>query len=171
MKTIKIILGFITVLVIVFFATGAFFKTTNYTTEVSINKPIEEVFKEFNNMDIKQKWIPEIISIDTIKANYVKTGSIFKIVIDNKGEEFNMTEKVVTYIPNEKVTLYYDAENMLKTNDYQFSEKNGVTQVVLNASCSSESYIMSCLFPYFKGTFRNQDQGYLNNFKDFIETK
>lgn len=171
MKTIKIILGFITVLVVVFFATGVFVKVTSYSAEVSVNKPIEEVFAAFNNMENTKKWIPEIKSIDTIQTNHVKTGSIFKIVVDNNGEDINMTEKVITYIPNEKVTLFYDAENMLKTNDYIFTEKNGVTNIVLNATCQSDSYVMSCLFPYFKGTFKEQDQAYLNNFKSFVENK
>jgi len=28
---------------------------------------------------------------------------------------------------------------------------------------------MACMFPYFKGTFQAQDQGYLNSFKAFAE--
>ena len=35
MKTIKVILGIITALTIVFFATGLFVKETNYTAEVT----------------------------------------------------------------------------------------------------------------------------------------
>lgn len=169
MKRIKIILVIISVLVVIFFATGSFIKETSYTASIKINKPLESVFKEFNDMENTKKWIPEIKSIDTISSNYAITGSVFKIAIDNQGETINMTEKVVAYIPNEKVTLFYDAENMLKTNDYIFSEENGVTNIVLNATCSSDSYILSCLFPYFKGTFRNQDQQYLTNFKEFLE--
>jgi hypothetical protein len=30
---------------------------------------------------------------------------------------------------------------------------------------------MACMFPYFKGTFKAQDQSYLNNFKTFLEKK
>jgi phage tail sheath gpL-like len=58
---------------------------------------------------------------------------------------------------------------MLKTDDYTFNEKNGVTTINLNASCQSDSYIMACMFPYFKGTFKAQDQSYLDNFKAFVE--
>ena len=82
-----------------------------------------------------------------------------------------MTQKIVAYVPNEKVTVFYDAENMLKTNDYIFEEKNGVSKITLNSTCRSDSYIMACTFPYFKGTFKAQDQSYLNNFKSYIEQK
>lgn len=169
MKTIKIILGVITTLSLVFFATGIIVNETNYTTQININKPLEEVFAAFNKKENIKNWIPEIKSIDPIQENLGKTGSTYKIVVDNQGQEFVMTEKVMAYVLNEKVTLFFDAENMLKTDDYTFSEKEGVTTITLNASCQSDSYIMACMFPFFKGTFRDQSQEYLMNFKKFIE--
>ena len=171
MKTIKIILGIITFFVVGFLLTGLLVKETSYSAEVSVNKPITEVFKTFNNSGNIKKWIPEIKSFEVVNNNPGKIGSVYKIVIDANGQEITMTEKVKAYVENEKVTLFFDAENMLKTDDYIFTENNGITTITLNASCQSDSYIMACLFPYFKGTFKEQDQTYLNNFKEFIEKK
>ena len=171
MKTIKIILGIITALVLVFFATGLLVKETNYKAQVSVNEPLAEVFTTFNNTENVKNWIPEIKTVETINENVGKTGSSYKIVLDNQGQEITMTEKVVAYVPNEKVTLFFDAENMLKKDDYVFTENNGVTTITLNSSCRSDSYIMACMFPYFKSTFQDQDQAYLNNFKTYIENK
>ncbi|WP_299051576.1 SRPBCC family protein [uncultured Polaribacter sp.] len=167
MKKIKIILVIITSLVVVFFLTGLVVKETNYSVKVSIEKPINEVFEAFNASGNLKKWIPEIKSIDTITLNHGKIGSQFKMVVENNGEEITMTEKILAYVPNQKVTLFFDAENMLKTDDYIFTEHNGMTTVTLNASCRSDSYIMGCVFPYFKNVFKDQDQMYLNNFKAY----
>lgn len=169
MKIVKIILGIISAISLVFFATGLFVKQTDYIAQVSINKPLTEVFETFNNSGNIKKWIPEIKSIEVLNENIGKTGSNYKIIIDNQGQEITMTQKVLAYVPNEKVTLFFDAENMLKTDDYIFTEKKGVTTVTLNASCQSDSYMMACMFPYFKGTFQKQDQSYLDNFKAFME--
>ena len=171
MKTVKIILGIITALTLVFFATGLFVKETNYTAQVSVNKSVEEVFETFNNQKNLKNWIPELKSFEAINENPGKTGSTYKMVVENQGQEITMTEKIMAYVPNEKVTIFFDAENMLKTDDYVFTENNGKTTVTLNSSCQSDSYIMACLFPYFKGTFQAQDQRYLDNFKEFIEGK
>jgi predicted small secreted protein len=171
MKTIKIILGIITALVLVFFMTGLLIKETNYSAQVSINKPVNEVFKTFNNSENIKDWIPEVKSFEVVKNNPGKTGSIYKIVVDNKGQEITMTEKVLAYVENEKVTLFFDAENMLKTDDYIFTEKDGITTITQNSSCKSESFLLACVFPYVKWKFENQDQSYLNNFKAFIEKK
>ena len=171
MKAIKIILGIISVLVVGFFLTGLLIKETNYSAEVTINKNIKEVFTEFNKPGNIKNWIPEIKSIDTLNLNKGITGSLFSIVVENQGQEIKMTEKVIAYVPNEKVTLFFDAENMLKTDDYLFTEENGITKVTLNASCKSDSYVMACLFPYFKWKLEDQDQTYLNSFKEYLEKK
>ena len=162
MKTIKIILGIITAIVVIFFATGLLVKETSYTTTVSI---------VFNRSENIKSWIPEIKSFDVVKENIGKTGSVYKIVIENQGQEILMTQKVIAYVKNEKVTLFFDAENMLKRDDYNFKEKRGITTITLNSSCQSESYLMACMFPYFKDTFQEQDQKYLNSFKSFVEKK
>ena len=171
MKTIKVILITISALVGAFLVTGLIVKETRYTAEVTINKPIAEVFSNFAKIDSVKNWIPEIQSVETVHKNPGITGNVYSLVVLNQGEEITMTEKIMAYIPNEKITLFYDAENMLKKDDYLFSEKNGVTTIRLNASCQSDSYIMACIFPYFKSTFREQDQSYLNNFKTFLEEK
>ena len=171
MKTIKVILITISALVGAFLVTGLIVKETRYTAEVTLNKPIAEVFSNFAKIDSVKNWIPEIQSVETVHKNPGNTGNVYSLVVLNQGEEITMTEKIMAYIPNEKITLFYDAENMLKKDDYLFSEKNGVTTIRLNASCQSDSYIMACIFPYFKSTFREQDQSYLNNFKTFLEEK
>jgi len=168
MKTIKIILGIISAFVVVFLLTGILIKETSYTAQVSIDKSVSEVFKMFNNSENIKNWIPEVKSFEAIKENPGKIGSIYKVVIENKGQEIVMTEQVIAYVPNEKVTLFFNAENMLKIDDYVFSEKAGFTTITLNSSCQSETYLMGCMFPYFKGTFQEQDQMYLNNFKKYI---
>ncbi|WP_439129838.1 SRPBCC family protein [Polaribacter sp.] len=171
MKTIKVILIIISVLIGAFLITGLVVKETTYTAKVSINKPVAEVFSTFAKIDSVKNWIPEIQSVETINKNPGITGSVYNLVLLNQGEKITMTEKIMAYIPNEKMTLFYDAENMLKKDDYLFSEENGITTVTLNASCQSDSYVMACIFPYFKSTFREQDQSYLNNFKAFLEEK
>ena len=169
MKTIKIILGIISTFIIVFFATGLIIKETNYTTQVSVNKQISDVFAAFNNLENKTIWIPEIKSYKIINQNTGITGSEYQMVIKNKDQNITISERIMAFIPNEKVTIFYNVNNMLKTNDYFFTEKNGVTNITLKASCRSGSYILACVFPYFKSTFKEQDQKYLTNFKAFIE--
>ena len=169
MKAIKIIVGIVTVLVIVFFSTGLLVKQTSYQVEVNIHKPLSEVFLAFNDPQKLMEWLPEVKSIEPVNINPGIVGSEYKMTVDNNGQTIVMTKKIMAYIPNEKVTLFFDADDMLKTDDYSFSERNGVTTIVKKTVCKSDSYIMSCMFPYFKSVFKEIDQKYLNNFKVYIE--
>ncbi|MCG1035444.1 SRPBCC family protein [Polaribacter sargassicola] len=169
MKRIKIILAIISFIVVAFLLTGIIVKETTYTVKVSVNKPVEEVFKTFNTSGNIKNWIPEIKSVEVVNDNPGKVGSIYKMTIDANGEEIITTEKVLDFVENKKVTLFFDAENMLKKDEYLFTENNGITTVTLNASCQSDSYIMACMFPLFKSTFVKQDQSYMDSFKAFVE--
>ncbi|MDC1465303.1 SRPBCC family protein [Polaribacter sp.] len=169
MKTIKVLLIIISTLVVAFLATGLLVQQTNYSATVSIDKPVDEVFSNFMQIDSVKNWIPDIKSVKAVHINPGITGSVYDVVVLNQGQEIVMTEKIMAYVLNEKVTLFYDAENMLKKDDYLFSEENGITTITLNAACQSESFIMACMFPYFRGTFQAQDQSYLNNFKRLLE--
>lgn len=169
MKAIKIILGIVTVLVIIFFSTGLLVKETTYQVRVEINKPLSEVFTAFNDQESMKDWLPAVKSIEPINIKPGIVGSEYKMTVDNNGQTVIMTEKVMAYIPNQKVTLYFDAEDMLKTDDYNFSENNGNTLIIKDVVCKSESYITSCMFPYLKGFFTDIDQKYLDDFKAYIE--
>ena len=159
MKTIRVILIIISIFVLGFLATGLVVRDTSYTAKVYIAEPIDAVFNNFIQMDSVKNWIPEIKSVEVLQNNIEVTGSVYKVVVLNQGQEIIMTKKIMAYVPNEKVTLFYDAENMLKKDDFIFSMEDGNT----------ESFLMGCMFPYFKGTFRAQDQAYLENFKKYME--
>lgn len=171
MKTIRVILIIISTFVLGFLATGLVVRDTSYTAKVLIAEPIDAVFNNFTQMDSVKNWIPDIKSVEVLQKNIGVTGSVYKVVVLNQGQEIVMTKKIVAYVPDEKITLFYDAENMLKKDDFIFSEENGSTAITLHASCQSESFLMGCMFPYFKGTFRAQDQAYLENFKKYLEEK
>ena len=171
MKAIKIILVIITLLVLVFFATGLLVKETNYTTEVAINKPLKEVFVVFEDPQTLKKWLPEVKSIEPIEVKEGKVGSSYKMIVENEGQEMVMIEKIIAYIPNEKMTFEFDSDQMLKTDDFNFTSDGTTTKMVQHSTVKSKSYMMSCLFPYFKGTFTNMSQDYMNRFKKLVEEK
>lgn len=173
MKTIKIILIVITLFVVGLLSIGLLVKETKYTTAITIEKPIDFVFTEFNNTDNFKEWIPEFKSIETVEEKLGKIGSTYKITATNNGQEIIMNEKILAFVPNEKVTLFYDTGegSMLKTDDYVFIEKAGKTMITHKAICRSSSFLMACMFPIFKSKFKSQDQAYLDNLKVFLEQK
>lgn len=171
MKIIKIILSIIIGLSLVFFATGIVVEETVYHAEVAINKPVAKTFDAFTQIQNSKQWIPEVKSIQVIEETPNRIDNAYKMLVDNNGEEFTIIEKIKTYERNTKFVVFFDAENMKKTNSFIFKSNGSTTTINLKASCKSDSYILNCVFPYFKSVFVQQDQRYLDNFKNYIEKK
>ncbi len=169
MKAVKIILTFLVILTVLFFGTGLVVKESNYSVEVNVNKSLSETFTKFNDQSTIQEWVPEFKSFEAVDVKEGITGSIYNITVDNKGVDLMIKEKVLAYVENEKVALYFDMEGVLKTDDYTFKSDGTTTTIVLNSSYQAESYIYGCILPYLKGTFKELSQENLNNFKTFIE--
>ena len=169
MKAFKISLRFIAIVLLIFISTGLLIKEISYKLEIQIDKPLSDVFVVFNDQSELKNWMPEIKSIKIIDQKPGIVGSVYKILVDNDGETVQMKEKILAYIPNKKVTLYFKVEDMLKTDDFSFEERNGKTILSLHVLCKTDSFFLQCLFPYFKGKFVDADQKYLDNFKAYIE--
>ncbi len=169
MKAVKIVLGVVTALVVIFLITGIIVTDVKYTAEVEIDKPIEKVFKDFQNVELMKKWLPEVKSIEPIEEKEGIIGSTYKMVVTNQGQEIVMMEKIIDYIPNKKMTFRFDSDQMVKIDDYNFIANGNGTKMVQHCSVNSKSYLMGCLLPYFKGSLKDLSLSYMNRFKTEVE--
>lgn len=169
MKAIKIILGIIIALSVVFFATGLAVKEIKYTAEVTINKPVNEVFALFEDSDKMKEWLPEVKSIEPIEERPGKVGSTYTMTVENQGETVVMEEKIMAYILNEKLTFQFDSDDMIKVDDYNFIAEGDKTKVVQNCTIEAKSYMMGCIFPWFKSMLKDISLDYMNRFKEIVE--
>ncbi len=171
MKIVKIVLGVVVALSIAFFALGIIVQELNYESKVTINKPLTEVFKLFNNDERISEWIPEITSIKSVVKTEEVKGSTFLVTVNNQGTEITLEEKVLDFVDNEKVRLFFKGGGMLKVDDYTFkTTENGATLLTLDTNIRGDNFILGCMLPLVKGKLAKQDQEYLNNFKKFAES-
>ena len=168
-KILKIVVSVLVILAIIFLATGIFIKETTYTVSISINKPIEEVFKTFNDNTIITEWIPSVKSFEVIDQKEGKIGSTYKLIVDDKGNNFEMVETIIEFIENKKVGLQFDAQGMLKSDLISFTSEGDKTIITNEAVCKGTTFLLKCTFPYFKPILKKADQENLDNFKAFIE--
>ena len=97
-KILKIVMGLLLLLLIIFFSTGLVIKETNYEVSITVNKSIEKVFNAFNNHTELQKWIPSVKSFEPVNEVEGKVGSTYKmVVVDANGNDFEMIETVIAF--------------------------------------------------------------------------
>ena len=168
-KVLKIIIGILLMLALVFLATGIFVKETSYSVSTTVNKPVEEVFKTFNDNTVITQWIPSVKSFEAIEEKEGKVGSTYKLTVDDKGNSFEMVETITEFEENKIVGLEFDAQGMLKTDKITFMTDGENTIITNEAVCKGTNFLLKCMFPYFKPVFKKADQENLDNFKAYIE--
>ncbi|MCG8804701.1 SRPBCC family protein [Tenacibaculum finnmarkense] len=169
MKSIKIILGIVTALVLVFFLTGIIITQVEYSTEIEVNKPVATVFENFKNVDQLKKWLPDVKSIEPKQEKPGVLGSTYNVIVENNGQEVKMVQRISDYIENEKITFEFHSNQMVKTTEYNFIANGNTTKIVQNSSVNSKSYMTACLYPYFKGTFKKISLLSLKKCKEYVE--
>jgi len=169
MKTVKIVLGVLIAITIAFFCTGLIIKENTYSHQITINQPLNKTFELFSDQNLVKEWIPEITNIEAIQMKPGMVGSEYRVTMENEGVVLSKKEKILAYVKNEQLTYYFDAEGVYKTDDFSFSSEGNNTLISLESTYSGKSYLISCVFPYFKGTFKDVDIQNLERFKEFAE--
>lgn len=163
-KILRVVAMGLLVLLLGFLSLGLFYPSVTYQTEGKINRPVEEVFAFYNDVDKLQEWIPEIKSIEKLKLTPEKVGSEYRMVVLNNGQKTEMLQTITDYELNKKVVAHFDAGMMQKDDAYLFVEKDGETIIHGNHIVEGDSYYSRCVFVLFKGPFQSIDQGYMDNF-------
>jgi len=152
-----------------FIALGFVFPEVKYQSSVEINKPVEKVFSVFTDINATKNWIPEFKSVSVVQQLPNQVGSEYNVVVSNNEQEVAMKQKVLEFVKNESAKYRYNLGGMLKLNDFQFSSEGNTTKITQTTTVKSNEFLMSSMLPLFKGKLVEQDQVYLNNFKDYIE--
>ena len=69
--------------------------------------------------------------------------------MDNNGEMMTSKEKILAYVKDQKVTLFFDAEQVLKTYNYTFTRQGNSTKILLEASVQAETYMFELYFSIY----------------------
>ncbi len=170
MKIIKIILGVIVLISLGFFSTGLIVKELEYNTKITIDKPLENVFSAFKNIENQKKWLSEIKNIEIVNKNPQEVGSVYKLTINN-GQDLVMTQKVMTFTPNKNITYRFNSDAMIRLENYSFSSAGNQTKIVQKTTIRSLSYILACTFPWFKSQFQKDSKRCLDDFKKHINSE
>ena len=168
-KILKKILWVVLVLLVIFLLIGLFVPKVEYTTEVTVNEPIEEVWQKYNDLNTLSEWIPEVISIKPIKETPNTVGSQYEMVVESGGSSITMVETITAFKEMEEVGLSFDAGNMIKNDIVYFSGDSLSTTIKGNHTCKGNNAFNRSLFAFFKGMFTDIDQTYMNQFKAWAE--
>ncbi len=134
-----------------------------YTCTVDIDLPIDKVVALWDNENNFKEWQDGFKSIEHLSGTLNTKGATSKIVFQDK-RKIELLETIISVdLPKEKIALY-EHSHMVNTQTTRFKviEENK-TQYISEAEYTKFNGIMI--------KFKEQNQKWMNQFKEFAENK
>lgn len=174
MKILRYTLFAVVAIVLLFFALGLFKSSIQYGHEITVDKPVKEVWAIVQDESKYDQWLEGYQSMELIEGNQNEPGSKYKVVVDpGEGQpEFEMIQTLMTIEEFDKVHLHYDSDFMDMDQHYTFSESNGQTTFSTQADVRPKGMMMRSMFALmemFSGSFTAQETKNIEALKKVIE--
>ncbi len=171
MKALKYFSYFILILFILFIITGFVFGDIKYSSQITINQPVENVWNIFLDDSQQEHWVHNFESIKTIEGSNEVPGSKFQLTVVDGGEEYVLIKTVKTVKRYEFYAFQYDNNVLTNNQEFLFKATPEGTQIVANEHITGKGMLMKSIFVFMKGMFKSESQKSLDRLKILIEQK
>ena len=141
-----------------------------YSSEIEINKPIDNVIELFDNPDNMDKWMDGLQSFEPISGTPGQPGAKSKLKFKMGKREIEMIETITVRNLPDEFSGIYEAKgvfNVVKNKFIKLSENK--TQYISEQEFQFKGFmkVIGFLMP---GAFKKQSMKYLQAFKRFAES-
>ncbi len=140
-----------------------------YTVEIEIKLPRNEVVAKFDNENNMKHWQKGFVSMEHLIGEKGKTGATSKLTYKMGKREIEMIETITLLDPPEAFHLTFDAKNVYNIQENYFEElPNGNTNWISKNEFRFSGFMKFMAF-FMPGAFKKQSCAYMQDFKDFAE--
>lgn len=142
-----------------------------YTTEITIDRPLEEVIQKLDNPENMKHWQRGLIGYKILNTeNPAAVGAKMELEYKMGKRNMVMTETITKRnFPNE-FHATYDAKGVHNIQQNFFhQDDDGTTKWVSESEFQFQGFGMKMMGWLMPGAFKKQSMKYLNDFKNFVE--
>jgi hypothetical protein len=141
-----------------------------YTTEIIIEKPLEEVVKKMDSAENMKHWQEGLISTEHISGTPGKFGAKMKLNYDFGKRKMELIETITKQdFPNEFHATYTTKGVRNIQQNYFESTPEGYTKWISKNEFQPTNFMMNAMLFLMPGAFKKQTKKYMTNFKNFAE--
>jgi len=144
--------------------------TMRYNCEVTIEKHIEVVVKEFNDPEAIYEWMEGLESFELLEGEAGKRGAKSKMTFKTKNRTFSMIETIWENDLPEKYSATYTAGGVTNNMDVTFQKVDDHrTRYYTEQEFIFKPFGMKLMGWLMPGAFKKQTMKFLNAFKKYVE--
>lgn len=138
---------------------------------ITINQPVETVWDKLMNPDNLKFWLTGFVSVEHISGEIGKTGSVSKLKFLERGKEMEVTETVVSVIPNQHYTFNMTSTAFNADTDIRLISFGNRTEMIQTVQFFPKQFFMKLIMPLIKGAMKKRMENELIRFKNLVEAK
>lgn len=141
-----------------------------YTTEIEINKPIDEVIVLFDNVDNMDKWMEGLQSFEPISGVPGEVGAKSRLVFKMGKREIEMIETITVRNLPDEFSGTYEAKGVFNIVKNKFVKVSDNTTKYIGEQEFQFKGFMKIIAFLMPGAFKKQSMKYMVDFKNFAES-
>ena len=143
-----------------------------YTTDIIIQKPLEEVIKLFDNQENMFKWQEGLQRVEQIEGDPGEPGAKMKLFFKIGKRKFEMVETIFEKELPEKFSGSYEAPGVYNEihNSFEAIDENTTRWTSIN-EFRMQNFMMRLFGFIAPGMFRKQSRKIMEDFKRFAESE
>jgi hypothetical protein len=142
-----------------------------FKLELTIDKPLAEVWKAFDNIENMKKWQPTLVKFEPISGIPGQPGAVSKLTYEEGGREFTLIEKIIHRDePNSFDGIYENnfADNIIRNKFIELGQHQTVWAV--ETEFRFKTLIMKIMGPLMKKNFIARTRKDMERFKEMAES-
>jgi hypothetical protein len=140
-----------------------------YTTEITINLPIDRVIKLFDNFENLYKWQPTLKSQTHLEGEPGQTGAKTLLVYVERGRSMEMIEEIISRNFPDDSSAIYTARGVVNIHKNKFEEISPEKTRYTTITEFKFSGIMTILSLFMRRAFPKQTLMRMHMFRKFAE--
>ncbi len=141
-----------------------------YSVEIEINKPVDEVVKLFDNQENMDKWMEGLQSFELISGEPGQPGAKSRLKFKMGKRDIEMIETITEHNLPDLLTATYEAQGVYNKVKNKFQTIDGNRTKYITEQEFRFKGIMRLMAAFMPGAFKKQSMKYLNDFKQFAES-
>jgi len=170
MKYLKYLLGIIALLGIIFIVKGFLTPSVTYSSEIVVDKPIEEAMAVMQDESKVSEWLTGIKDMEHISGKKNTVGAVTKYTFDENGQESTIIETITAIQPNEYMAMSFVLEEVMEM-DYKvdFNNKDGKTYIKSTTITRGSGWFMRSMVSFMQSAMQAQEDENMNKLKKLID--
>jgi len=141
-----------------------------YTTEITIELPMEQFIRKLDNPDHLKHWQRGLVKYEHLSGTPGEAGAQMELHYKIGKREMVLVETIITKNLPHELQLTYDTKGVHNIQKNYFKEVNGnSTQWVSESEFQFSSVMMKVMAFLMPGAFKKQSRKYAEDFKAFAE--